>query len=332
MSIKQRIKTQIGSLMPSAVKKIYFAALWDELRLLKNAGYGFLDVQGSTKPYIEVDGVILIGENSSCFQQGFFGSIMNELKLPATHANVAIDFVVRYKHPHIAIAFDHIKYPNRSRRFFHPQHFNLAQECQSIPDKKKALLRKIFYPQEHWTIVDVGCYLGYGSLWASNLVKNGKVISVEAIERNYHIANANRSSNDKGNWVVLNAAIWSQAGEKVQMHETNKQGNAIDKNVVGESSQVEVLTTSIEKITQDVGSTVDLLSLTVNGAEVDAIRGMQGMESKDFPKRVLAPGWYPLDGMSRAKILEPYLLGMGYKVVRTSGDFIFAWLPELEAR
>ncbi len=123
----------------------------------------------------------------------------------------------------------------------------------------------------------------------------------------------------------MNAAIGHTADETIEISRTVRQANAIDRNVVNGGLTQKVKTISVPALTELCGQSIDLLSLTVNGAELEAIQGMKVLESDKLPKRILTPGWYQKDGAARADLIEPLLIDLEYTVARTPGNFIYAW-------
>lgn len=325
------IMTKIPSSVASTFSRWYAPALVSELSKLESARADWIQVGENIAPCLHIEGgITIVGESPSPYEEGILGPILEKMGLPTSHTRVAIDYVIRYLHPHMAIATDRIKFAKKARRFYHPQHFNLLQEVESIGDETKKLVESLFRPSKYWSVVDVGCYLGYGSLWMSGLVHDGKVISVEAVRNNYAIASANKDLSNVTNWELINAAIWDDEHQEISISLSSRQGNAIDDSVVGGGSHEVVPTVSIASLTQRCGCPIDLLSLTVNGAEVEAIKGMKSMKMEDLPKRILTPGWYSLNGVKRYEIIEPILRDMGYKFVTTPGMFTLAWLPDIE--
>lgn len=65
------------------------------------------------------------------------------------------------------------------------------------------------------------------------------------------------------------------------------------------------------------------MSLTVNGAEVEAIEGLNGMDPERLPERIMAPGWYLKEGEARWKFMVPNMKALGYKVAVTHGGVVF---------
>jgi FkbM family methyltransferase len=321
--------------MPTSTRrnfaKLYAPALTAELTDLTNARAYWTHIDDERLPLLQLtDATKLVGDMPTRFEEMLIGPFLKPLNITSTHAKVAIDYVVRYKHPHMAIAFDQISYPLKARTLFHRQHRSLLQECAFIDSHTKRVAGTLFTPQPAWRVLDVGCYLGYGSLWMSRLLHEGRIISVEAIRRNYSVAAANKAFNGAKNWEVLHGAIWHTAGTTVTISCASRQQNAIDPAVARGAKTTQVKTVSIASLSEQCDHAVDLVSLTVNGAELEAIQGMQTMNRNHLPHRILTPAWYPLNGVSRVHIIKPLLLQLGYKAVVSPGGFIFAWLPHLE--
>lgn len=313
--------------------RIYAPAVAAEISKLSDARSCWIDIDDHTFPLLQLrNGTKLVGDSATRLEELLIGSLLSPLSIESTHAKVAIDFVTRYNHPHMAIAYDRIPFPISSRRFFHPQHLNLLQECQSIDTHTKKTAEKIFTPQPTWTVVDIGCYLGYGSLRMSALIPDGRITSVEAVRRNFSIATTNQSLNSATNWNLINGAIWHTDNTSVPLSCDSRQQNAVDSSVARGKKTINVRTVSIPSLSEQLHWNVDLVSLTVNGAEVEAIQGMKKMNHNQLPHRILTPAWYPLNGISRAGIIKPLLTNLGYKVLVTHGEFVLAWLPSVEVR
>ena len=324
-----KLHSHLPSFAQALVAKYYSPALHSELCDLLNAKANWYDVENDLRPFLILpDGVNLVGEIATQAERQLLKHKLKRLGLPDSHAKVAIDYVVRYKHPHMAIAYDTIDSPLKGRRYYHPQHRNLAQECQGIRYEDKVFLKDFFYPRKDWFVVDVGCYLGYGSLSIANIVTQGKIVSIEAIHDNYQVAVANRFLNGVSNWEILNAAIWDKSNQELEISRSSRQANAIDSSLVKVGVRDKVSTISISAISSKYGAVIDLLSLTVNGAEVEAIRGMLDMQKRKLPRRILCPGWYAKDAVFRSTLIEPLLVEMGYEVISTPGNFLFAWLSD----
>lgn len=301
--------------------------MMEELSTLNGVIGGEEEVCGNVCAAIKLpSGITLIGQKPTHYERILFKGEIHRLGLKEAHVKVCLDYVTRFQHAHMAVGFDTIKASDQRRKFFHPQHRNLAQECESFSKELKAVVARVFTPELGWKVLDVGAYLGHGSLWMSKqLGSSGRVISIEASEENSAFVRKHRQLNNCKNWSHRRAAIWHTSGEEITLRRTSRQANAIDPSVVKGGGAEIVRTTSLSELVNEMEGTVDLLSLTVNGAEVEALEGMSDLKPPQLPRRVLAPGWYLKENEPRAKMIVPLLRGHGYEVAKTPGNLVFAW-------
>jgi FkbM family methyltransferase len=206
------------------------------------------------------------------------------------------------------------------------QHRNLPQETSDFSAPTRDFLATHFTPQPGWNILDIGCYLGHGTTRLAQIVgPQGRVIAVEAIPENATIAAFQIGQNCLPQAEVINRAIWREAGATVAMHRTENQANAIAGDVVASSQTIDLPTTSIAELTGMLGRAADLVSLTVNGAEVEAIDSLDTMPPDLRPWRMVMPGWYPNDAGPRSKPIVAKLQALGYQTLVTSHNFVIAW-------
>lgn len=71
---------------------------------------------------------------------------------------------------------------------------------------------------------------------------------------------------------------------------------------------------------------VSLVSLTINGAELEAIRGMRRTLNLHRPKTVVA-GWYKRDGVAICDLAARELDSLGYQSAIGSRGRLSAWAP-----
>lgn len=172
----------------------------------------------------------------------------------------------------------------------------------------------------------MGAYFGHGALSIANTVGgSAKIVCVEAKRNNVEVIKEHARRNSLNCIEVWNNAIWREAGMPIEFNLTKRQANAIDGNVISGGSTSKVMTTSLPAIIKAIGQAPNLISLTVNGAEVEAIEGLQSMTKNMLPERIIAPGWYKKDGTFRWKIIQPILKDLEYNVQVTSGGLVFAW-------
>jgi len=272
------------------------------------------------------NGTTLLGQMPSRFEATQFAPYMADLGFGMCHARVCVDYVTRYLYPHMAAGFQKLDSPAHHRRYFHPQHFNLAQECDSFSPSTKRTIFELFSPQKNWTVLDVGAYLGYGSLWMLNEVGvGGKVLSVEAVKKNFTYLARHQTIRKASNWEIYRKAIWDRSDEEIAIQVSERQANAADPTLVPQGRFEKVLSMSLPELLERAGSNVDFLSLTVNGAELEALIGLKNAAPRKLPRRMLVPGWYAAAGKPRADSIQSIVEQLGYQIARTPGNLIYAW-------
>jgi len=295
-----------------------------------------LDVQSGTIATVDAtemrsvklaDGIELIGHVANKGEKKIYGWVAEEYGLDSSYSKILVDAVTRYVYPHCGGAVLKMDWPIESRFGFHPQQKNLLLEEESLSLETRKRVSQHFQPKEGWNCLDIGAFLGHGATWLrSQIGDDGKIICVEANAHNRSVLDENMRRNGFKNVQSKFAAIWHTEGETITFNLTVRQGNAIDNEVVDGSSSVEVPTVSIPSLTRELGTAADFLSLTVNGAEIEAIEGIKKMNRADYPKRIIAPGWYLKDGRKRIEFLTPLYEELGYQHVVTDGLLSFAWL------
>jgi len=209
----------------------------------------------------------------------------------------AFDVVNRYVFPHMLPAVDPPKMARNRRDWMHKQHRCFIAEEASFAASTKEKLIEWFTPQSAWVVFDIGAYMGYGSLRMSREIgAEGRVISVEAMPANQAIFEKNLSANSVENITLVKAAIWSSHGSTIPIETTETHGNSVVSGVKEATGVVDVPTVSIDGMIADHDVLPDLVSLTVNGAEAEALTAFTSVKSYQKPCRILAPGWHTVDG------------------------------------
>ena len=275
------------------------------------------------------NGIELIGHQAIKGEKKILSEVAREFGLDSSYGKILLDAVTRYTYPHCGGAVLQMEWPVESRHMFHPQQKNFLLEEKSLPIEIRQKISDHFRPQSGWHCLDVGAFLGHGATWLRQQVGDtGKVICIEANSHNQQVIDEHMNRNGFANVQSKFAAIWHTAGESVTFNLTARQANAIDNEVVGASRSVEVPTVSIPSLTGELGRPADFLSLTVNGAEIEAIEGIRKLDPADYPKRIISPGWYEKDGRKRIEFIKPILDELGYNYVITDGLLAFAWLDK----
>lgn len=124
-------------------------------------------------------------------------------------------------------------------------------------------------------ILEIGAYTGIYAIKMSKLVGDtGKVIAVEAINKNYKILQKNIEINNISNLIALKKAVWNKKGT-LKFYSNKMQDNSAIKGIVNTKNTIEVECDTIDSIVKNQNiKKVDFIRIQVNGAENEVIDGM----------------------------------------------------------
>lgn len=167
-------------------------------------------------------------------------------------------------------------------------------------------------------IVEIGAYLGHKTIrFAQHSQKfGGKILAVEMMPENYLILKKNINMN-KLNTIVdtMNYGVWSESGEKI-VHSKGRQKNSlIPIPSLQNGDKVLLKIRSLSSILKEWGRTpVDILYITVNGAEVEILRNFNPLEFNIKYIYIHSP--YKAKGHEdNAVFCKNYLIDMGYTLL-----------------
>ena len=192
---------------------------------------------------------------------------------------------------------------------FHGQHRDSVRQIEDSRVRK--LFERIFRPSKKDVVIDCGSFIGFGALAVSPLVQQGKIIAVEASHNCFEILCANIDGNNIKNIIPVNSAVWSSSGVEMNLASGGVQANSLIHGVVADAtksfSNQPVLTKAIDDLVYDLRlKRVDMISLTINGAEPNALRGAESTLQNLRPRIRLA-GWYQINGRPIAHICKEIL-------------------------
>ena len=160
-------------------------------------------------------------------------------------------------------------------------------------------LKSRFQLSEGKVVFDVGACYGFGALRYGRMVgPDGCVIAIEVDPAIQRIFDRNMEANGRPtNIKLLRCGVWNEKGE-MQLHvgTIHRQDNTLRCNSFLQSEDtITVLTATIDSIVEQQNlQRVDLVSLTINTAEVEAIQGMDETIRKFSPCLSIA-GWLKRD-------------------------------------
>ena len=245
-------------------------------------------------------------------------------RLPVDYLDIASDIVCRYKYPHADPSID-LPYSYRDRGTFHPQHRDTIQDITNIPETDRDELRSQFQIAEGDVVLDIGSYIGFGALRLSEMVgDNGQVVSVEADTRNQEMFSRNIFENNISNVELVPKAIWSKCGYE-PLFWNDSQLNSLVGGIVAEDKSRLTETVSVDSIVEDLElRKVSLVSLTVNGAEIEAIHGME-KTLRDLRPRLSIAGWYERSGQPIYQEVTNLLEANGYETRVGRLGRVYGW-------
>jgi FkbM family methyltransferase len=221
------------------------------------------------------------------------------------------DYVNRYLYPHMRPDLKPEGFAPEALFGFHGQHKDAIAD---YPDSSvHQRLTQAFRPSEDEVVLDCGAFLGFGAIHMSRQVTRGRVFAVEPDTDCFGILQTNLAYNKIANVQAVEAAIWRDEGS-LALERSFAQANTLVSEVAQGQEQSEVETVSIDHLCARFGiKRLDMLSLTLNGAEVEALEGAGTTLSEQRPRIRLA-GWYSRDGRKIWQITKEQLEKHDYEV------------------
>lgn len=186
--------------------------------------------------------------------------------------------------------------------------FNLKVE-QITRDK----LMSVIPPKKGDTILELGAYIGFGAVKLSQIVgETGRVVSVEADSSNFQVVKKNLVTNNCTNVIPINACIWSEETE-LDFYSVSTQGKSLVKGLLRKPTISKIQTITVDKLLEQMDIEVNLVTLEINLAEIEALRGMTNLLN-NTKMRVIGAGWYNYKHKLAWKGMKEILENHGFKV------------------
>lgn len=327
MSILRRVaRTYIK---PVLVRR-HQRALVSELRKLPIADSGTKECGGKLRPFVTLDdGTFFWGQTISEHvrrMESYLAPVLPQ-SLSRDVLQVGIDIVNRYLYPH-AMPGRTPPYNRKARQCMHPQHRETIADLHHLSASDREGIQQRFEPSDGEILLDVGAYMGYGTMrMAREIGTFGHIYAIEADPDNVELLQLNLEANNLTDRVtVLHRAIWSNDQEVLPFHKTDHQRNSLIRELVDEGLSVDVASISIDSIVRQFSlSQVDAISVTVNGAEVEALHGMKETVAGAKTMRISSAGWYERDGQKIWTVTKSTLESYGLTTEVTDGGAVFAW-------
>jgi len=306
-----------------------FFALKNELVKLPIIHSGVETLDEGDVPYVVLKNQItLFGRWPNQLERDLYALWKDDLSSMITDATirVAIDAVLRYLYPH-SMPYLIMPYSREQRSCFHPQHIETIDDLPQVSYEEKAYLKEVFPPKPGDTFLDIGAYMGYGAIRMSKAVgPSGKVIAVEADPNSGQLLDYNVQHNQLTNITTVHKAIWNEDCAILNLKRSGRQANSLVEDIISTSDSVPIETITIDTLLgEHTDGCADIISITINGAEVEAIQGMRQTLARCKHFRLAMAGWYTRDGKRICDIVSPTLRQAGLQISIGEKGGLLAW-------
>lgn len=235
--------------------------------------------------------------------------------IDAAHFRLARDLVTRYRYPHLRPDLsprDATESVHGTLVGFHGQHKDTIQDIAD--SARRALYREAFTPKPNDVILDCGAFLGLGELSLAPALTEGHVVALEANPDCHRLLARNIQTNQISNVRVRHGAIWRDHGGVMDLATGEAQANTLLPALYDGGGRVTVETASVDGLIEEMAlDRLTMLSLTVNGAEIEALHGAARCLTDSRPRIRLA-GWYEREGRPIAAHCAEILESLDYDV------------------
>ena len=241
--------------------------------------------------------------------------------------------------PNGRIFYGHISHSNHQRAYYYVRDllpkqldkytFLLGLDVVQRYSSNFAWLPKKILPERGGIIVEAGAYLGHKTIrFVDDVVgTEGKVLAIEMMPDNVQILRKNIIKNGLESCVdVLEVGVWKERSEMKVLGKSRQRNTLIHLEKLDKETGLFVSTYSLDEILENWGyEPVDLLYITLNGAEIEAL---QGLKTKlDAVKIIFVAAPYTREGIPNADVVHELLKEKGCHVLYTRGACITAVTP-----
>lgn len=249
--------------------------------------------------------------------------------VPEACIRVAIDIVCRYRYPQQDASVA-APYSRAERRAFRAHGRDRICDIPGLEPELQRYLEDQFRIDPGDGIVDCGSYIGFELMRLSELVgPMGRIAGFEPFPAALDRLRRNLAVNGIGNVEVVPRAVWSTPSVELSFHMSDFQANSVVPGIIRSKQAIAVQTDSIDSVVERLAiPRVTLISLTVNGAEIEALRGAQRTIAAHSP-RLLIAGLYEVEGRPVNVQARELLEESGYRTAIGSTGRVYAWNPDI---
>lgn len=304
-------------------------ALLAELSSVPIVQSGCEMVGGYQAPYVVLkDGTVLYGQRPTPFEREVYARWRDSIAptIAEDAIRVAMDVILRYLYPH-AMPQLTMPYPRKARECFHRQHMDTIEDLPGLSRSLKDELREIYSPTAGESFLDVGAYMGYGSIRLSKELGAGaRIICSEPDPDSLRLLEHNVLCNNLSNVTIITKAVWNREGMELDLYKAGRQASSLTVDAVDPCNVVSVQTTTVDAMLKDIDEgCVDIISVTVNGAEVEAVEGMKDTLQRCEHVRLSIAGWYRRGDQRVCDVISPILRESGLEVAVGRSGGVLAW-------
>lgn len=331
--MRKFFQASLDSKLKRHLQWMYFAqknkALLAELSRITVVQSGCESLREHQAPFVVLkDGTVLYGKWPSRFEREIYTRWQDSIAPAVTEdtIRVAIDVILRYLYPH-AMPQLTMPYSRRARKCFHLQHIETIEDLPGLSRARKNELKEIYSSKPGESFLDIGAYMGYGTVRLSKELGEGAtIIAVEPDLDSLWLLEHNILCNSLSNVTIIPKAVWNREGGVLSLHKSGRQASSLIGDVVISHGVVRVQTTTVDVILKDVDwGCVDIISVTVNGAEVEAVEGMKDTLQRCKHIRLSIAGWYKRGDQRICDIILPILREYGLEVAVGRKGGVLAW-------
>jgi len=189
----------------------------------------------------------------------------------------------------------------------------------------EGIYERNYQVQEGDIVIDVGAAWGINTVDFSRKVGGtGKVVAIEPDEGSVAILKKNLELNRCKNVTVVKSGVWSRR-DKIKFYLNERLGESSMVITNGEVTEiVEVEVDTLDNILEDLGiNRVTLIKMDTEGAEIEALKGMDKILSDDGVKLAIA-SYHKVGGKPTYKTIIPMMEQKGFSSEYKHGISYFA--------